>query len=91
MALELYGVMRSIEQKYIGGSFEAVESRELVATFSSLEKIDAFLKRRLLKNPVEQYGFEPGRKFRKNCDMEFYSDYEVEEINERVEVPHDPE
>ena len=91
MVLELYGVTRSIDQKYIGGGFEVFESRELVATFSSRKKLDAFLKPRLLKNPIEQYGFEPGRKFRKNSDMEFYSDYEVEEIDVKVEVPHDPE
>ncbi len=91
MVLELYGVTRSIEQKYIGGSFEAVESRELVATFSSRKNLDAFLKPRLLKRPIPEGGFEPGRKFHRNSDMGFCNDYEVEEIDEKVEVPHDPE
>ena len=88
---ELYGISRSIDEKGPGMGFEENESRELIATFSSREKLKEYLSKRLLKNPVDNRGHEPGRKFRCNSDLGYFNDYEVEEINERVEIPHDPE
>lgn len=88
--LELYGVRRSFGQEFVGGNFETFEDRDLVATFSSRRKLEAFLKKRLLKNPIREHGFEPERKFRKNSDLGCYNDYEIGTAVERS-VPHDPE
>ena len=88
---ELYGISRSLEEKGPGMGFEESESRELIATFSSKQKLEEYLSKRLLKNPVENRGYEPGRKFRCNSDLGHFNDYEVEEISEPQEIPHDPE
>lgn len=87
---ELYGITRSIDEKGPGMGFEENESRELIATFSSKKNLDAYLSKRLLKNPVDNRGYEAGRKFRSNSDLGHFNDYEVETIEEPREIPHDP-
>lgn len=88
--IKLYGITRNIFQEKIGESFKAEERRELVATFSDQKSLDDFLGRRLLKNPIEEWGFEPGQKFKQACDMGIYNDYEVVEEAPEPEIPHDP-
>ena len=89
--IELYGIRRSIDQKGIGMGFEVNEHRELIATFSTSENLNLYLGRRLLKNPIEQCGFEPGRRFRRDCDIGHFNDYDIVEIEAQIEVPHDPD
>lgn len=88
--LELYGVTRSVDEKGPGMGFEENESRELIATFSSREKLDEYLGKRLLKNPVDNRGHDAGHKFRRNSDLGHLNDYEIETITEPREIPHDP-
>jgi len=87
---KLYGVLVELFQKEIGGPFEEARNLDLVATFSSHKKAEAYVERRKLKQPISRRGFTSGRMFRKNSTLGEFEDYEIQ-LDYQVNIPHDPE
>jgi len=86
----LYGINIEFFQKEIGGPFESTRRMDLVATFSTRSLAQDYVNKRLLKKPIPGRGFQHGRLFKKNTELEDYDDYEIQS-EYPSDVPHDPE
>lgn len=91
--VELYGLRIERIQHLIGGSFEAQEIRDLVATFDTEADAKAYVKASEL---TKQKGFQPTyniyrKKFRYRSGslLRHYTDHEIC-FPETVSVPHSP-
>ena len=91
--VELYGLRTERVQHFIGGSFEAEQVRELVATFDTEADAKAYVQASEL---TKQKGFQPTydiyrKKFRYRAGslLRDYTDHEICSP-ETVSVPHNP-
>ena len=91
--VELYGLRTERVQHKIGGSFEAQEIRDLVATFDTEADAKAYVQASEL---TKQKGFQPTYniyrkqfRYRKGSLLRNYTDYEICSP-ETVSVPHNP-
>jgi len=91
--VELYGLRTDYAQHLIGGSFEAQEIRDLVATFNSEAEAEAYVKASEL---TKQKGLQPTyniyrKKFRYRTGsvLRHYTDHQICSP-ETVSVPHNP-
>jgi hypothetical protein len=88
---ELWGLRRDYFQRHIGGSFDPEDTRERVATFSSLELAEAYIRAsELNKEKNAFFNIQRGHyRFRKGSLLRYYDDYEIESF-EPSDVPHNP-
>jgi len=91
--VELYGLRTDYRQHRIGGSFEAEEVKDLVATFDSQSDAENYVK---VSELAKQSGLQPTydiyrKKFRYRAGsvLRLYTDYEICSP-ETVSVPHNP-
>ena len=93
MMVELYGLRTDHFQHLIGGSFEAEEVRDLVATFDSQADAEAYVKAsELAKQKGLQPTYDIHRKkfrYRRESVLRLYTGYEICSP-ETVSVPHNP-
>ena len=91
--VELYGLRTERVQHLIGGSFEAEEIRDLIATFDTEADAKAFVKdSELNKNKGFQPTYDIYRKkfrYRAGSILRHYTDYEICSPD-IVSVPHNP-
>ena len=91
--IELWG-LRWDEEYSHSGRVITEETRDLLATFDTMEAARDYVKNSLLKSAKDQYfRADPyGKKFkyRKNSLLRWYTDYEIEETVEPVPPPHNP-
>ena len=92
--IELWG-LRWDEQYPFSRYLMPEETRDLVATFDTMEAARDYVKSSLLKAAKEDQYFsaDPHRgkfKYRKNSLLRWYTDCEIERAEEPVPPPHNP-
>jgi hypothetical protein len=90
--VELYGLRTDYIQHKIGGSFEAEQVRDLLATFDTEREAQAYVKASELVNNsgiYPTYSIYKQFRYRKGSLLRNYTDYEICSP-ETVSVPHNP-
>ena len=91
--VELYGLRTDYIQHKIGGSFEAEQVRDLLATFDTESEAQAYVKASELVNNSGGYPtydiYRKRFRYRKDSLLRNYTDYEICSL-ETVSVPHNP-
>lgn len=90
--VELYGLRTDYIQHKIGGSFEAEQVRDLLATFDTEREAQAYVKASELVNNsgiYPTYNIYKQFRYRKGSLLRNYTDYEICSP-ETVSVPHNP-
>jgi len=93
--VELYGLRTDYEQHRIGGDFEPVEVRVLVATFDDERSAKEYVKYSELAGARNDDGWKTYNVWRKqfryraNSVLRYYTDFEIV-ASESVSVPHNP-
>ncbi len=91
--IERWGLRWDKEYSH-SGKVITEETRDLLATFDTMEAARDYVKNSLLKSAKDQYfRADPYRKkfkYRKNSLLRWYTDYEIEEAVEPVPPPHNP-
>lgn len=91
--IELWGLRWDREYSH-SGNFITEETRDLVATFDTMEAARDYVKNSLLKAAKGRYfRADPHRgkfRYRKNSLLRRYTDYEIEGAIESVPPPHNP-
>jgi hypothetical protein len=91
--IELWGLRWDREYSH-SGNFITEETRDLVATFDTMEAARDYVKNSLLKAAKGRYfSADPYRgkfRYRKTSLLRWYTDYEIEGAEESVPPPHNP-
>ena len=94
--IELFGLRTDYEYNIIGEAAEAVEVRDLVATFASKELAESYVQSSYLKSAKREY-FRPdvrGGKYSFSAKslLRHYADYEIcdPDLCEYTPPPHNP-
>ena len=85
----LIGEEDNISQDFIGGNFVEHPTEEVVAYFTSYDKANAYVDKRLLKHPKHE-SFFGMRIFKNDSSMSIYNRYRIEKYFHH-EIPIDPE